>query len=74
MTMTIIYTYRHHIALIHTLFLKLYITFNYKETILHNIIIYIGGGVSFVWEYFYRYTPNIREGKKGPFQTSITKF
>jgi len=34
----------------------------------------IGGGVSFVWEYFYRYTPNISEVKKGPYQTLNAKF
>jgi hypothetical protein len=34
----------------------------------------IGGGVMFVCEYFYRYTPNISEGKKGPYQTLNAKF
>ena len=28
----------------------------------------------FVCEYFYRYTPNISEGKKGPYQTLNAKF
>ena len=34
----------------------------------------IGGGLSFVLEYFYRYTPNISEVKKGPYQTLNAKF
>ena len=34
----------------------------------------IGGGVMFVCEYFYRYTPNISEGKKGPLSICQSKF